>query len=374
MDSAPRAQLIRIFSFRRKIIAAIFWVTVIPLTCVQAAERQQNSRGQSAQSSPENTHESGSPASEPSARPDSPSRKDPSPIDSNRGSETSGHSFGPSAPGPSTSNLHLGPGDLLEVSVYNVPELTTKARLGERGDIYLPLIGYAHLDGLTPEEAQELLQKRFADGGFVKDPHVTVYVTEYASQSVTLLGEVMRPGSYSIMGQRRLYNLISVAGGLTDRAGRTVTIDRRDNPDHPITIRLAEGLGQTAESNVPIEPGDTIVVERAGIIYVVGDVQKPSGFLMNNDNLTVLKAIALAGGTGKTAKLNDAKILRKTPQGIQETTIHLKKILQAKSPDLTMQAEDILFIPSSAAKAAAYRGTEAVLQAATALSIVAVHP
>ena len=230
------------------------------------------------------------------------------------------------------------------------------------------------MDGLTPEEAQELLQKRFADGGFVKDPHVTVYVTEYASQSVTVLGEVMRPGSYSIMGQRRLYNLISVAGGLTDRAGRTVTIDRRENPDHPVTIRLAEGLGQTPESNVPIEPGDTIVVERAGIIYVVGDVQKPSGFLMNNDNLTVLKAIALAGGTGKTAKLNDAKILRKTPQGIQETTIHLKKILQAKSPDLTMQAEDILFIPSSAAKAAAYRGTEAVLQAATALSIVAVHP
>lgn len=274
----------------------------------------------------------------------------------------------------SASGLRLGPGDLLEVNVYNVPELTTRSRLGEKGDIYLPLVGYVHMDGLTPEEAQELIQKRLSDGGFVKDPHVSVFISEYASQSVTLLGEVVKPGPYSIMGQRRLYNLISAAGGLTDKAGRTVTVDHRNNPDHPVTVRLAEGLAQTAESNVQIEPGDTIVVERAGIVYVVGDVQRPSGFLMNNDNITVLKAIALAGGTGRTAKLNGAKILRKTPQGMQETSIQLKKILQAKSPDLMMQPEDILFVPSSAGKAAAYRGTEAVLQAATALSIVAVHP
>ncbi|GAC1516353.1 MAG: hypothetical protein NVS1B11_36770 [Terriglobales bacterium] len=274
-----------------------------------------------------------------------------------------------------TASMHLGSGDLLEVNVYNVPELTTKSRVSDRGDIYLPLIGYVRVAGLTPDEAQEIIQKKLSDGGFVKDPHVTIFIAEYTSQAVTVLGEVAKPGPYPVMGEQRLYNLLSAAGGLTEKAGRTVTIDHRSSPDSPITIHLADGLAQTSDSNVAVEPGDTIVVERAGLVYVVGDVGRPSGFLMNNDNLTVLKAIALAGGTNRTAKLNGAKIIRKTPQGMRETPIELKKILQAKAPDQPMQAEDILFVPSSAGKVAAYRGTEAILQMATALSIVAVpHP
>jgi polysaccharide export outer membrane protein len=109
-------------------------------------------------------------------------------------------------------------------------------------------------------------------------------------------------------------------------------------------------------------------------VYVLGAVAKPSGFLMDNDNLTVLKAITLAGGTTRVAKLNQAKLLRKTPEGLKEMPLPVKQILQLKSPDLTLQAEDILYVPTSAGKAAAYRGTEAIFQAATALSIVAARP
>jgi polysaccharide biosynthesis/export protein len=273
-----------------------------------------------------------------------------------------------------SSSTRLGVSDLVEISVYNVPELNTKARVSDSGDISLPLIDSIHVADLTPEEAQALIEKRLADGGFVNNPHVALFIDEYASRVVTVLGEVAKPGPYPVMGERRLYDLISSAGGLTEKAGRIVTIAHRNKPNDPATVRLAEGLAQTAESNVPVRPGDTIVVQRAGIVYVVGDVGRPSGFLMNSDNLTVLKVVALAGGTNRTAKLNGAKLIRKTPQGIHETAIPLKKILQAKVPDVTMQAEDILFVPSSAGKMALYRGSEAIVQAAVGLSIVAARP
>jgi len=273
----------------------------------------------------------------------------------------------------SSSTLRLGAGDLLEISVYNVPELSTKARVSSNGDVYLPLIDYVHLGDLSLEEAQAVVEKRLSDGGFVKNPHVTIFLNEYASQSVTVLGQVTRPGAYPILGDKRLYDIISAAGGLTDKAGKTVSISHRDKPDQPVKVTLAEGLAQTPESNVVIEPGDTIVVQRAGIVYVVGDVARPAGFLMDSDHLTVLQAVALAGGTNKTAKLNGAKIIRKTSEGMVETPVHLKKILQSKGPDMPLRADDILFVPNSAGKSAAYRAADVVVQAGT-LSLVAIKP
>ena len=270
--------------------------------------------------------------------------------------------------------MRFGVGDLVEVSVYGVPELSTKARISSSGDIYFPLIDYVHIEDLTPEQAQGVIEKRLADGGFVKNPHVQIFVDDYASQSITILGEVSKPGPYQVVGERRLYDVISAAGGLTDKAGRTVTIAHRSTPNQPVTVELAENLAQTADSNVPVSPGDTIVVQRAGIVYVVGDVNRPTGIIIDNPNITVLKVVALAGGTTRTAKLNGAKILRRTPDGIKETPIKLKKILQAKAPDIPMQADDILFVPGSAAKAALYRGSESVLQAATTLSVIAYRP
>lgn len=273
----------------------------------------------------------------------------------------------------SSSTLRLGAGDLLEISVYNVPELSTKARVSSNGDVYLPLIDYVHVGDLSLEEAQAVVEKRLSDGGFVKNPHVTIFLNEYASQSVTVLGQVTRPGAYPILGDKRLYDIISAAGGLTDKAGKTVSISHRDKPDQPVKVTLAEGLAQTPESNVVIEPGDTIVVQRAGIVYVVGDVARPAGFLMDSDHLTVLQAVALAGGTNKTAKLNGAKIIRKTSEGMVETPVHLKKILQSKGPDMPLRADDILFVPNSAGKSAAYRAADVVVQAGT-LSLVAIKP
>ncbi|HEV2732157.1 MAG TPA: polysaccharide biosynthesis/export family protein [Terriglobales bacterium] len=272
------------------------------------------------------------------------------------------------------STLRLGIGDLLEFSVYNVPELSTKTRVGNNGDIYLPLIDYVHVAGLTTEEAQGIVEKRLSDGGFLNNPHVTLFIDEYASQGASVLGEVGHPGVYPVLGDRRLFDLISAAGGFSDKAGRSIVVTHRNQPDKPVTVPLTRNLSDSPDSNIAVFPGDTISVRRADVVYVVGEVNKPSGFLMDAENLTVLKAIALAGGTNRTARLSGAKIIRKGPAGMTQTSVQLKRILQAKAPDVPLQAEDILFVPSSAAKQFTGRTFEAAMQAATAVSIVAVRP
>jgi len=269
--------------------------------------------------------------------------------------------------------VKLGPGDLIEVGVYNVPELASKVRVSNSGEVYLPLIDYVHVEGLTQEEAQKLIEKRLEDGGFVRSPHVTIFVDEAASQGVTVLGEVVKAGIYPDVSDHKLYEVISEAGGFTTSASRKIAVIRRNQAD-PIRIDLPRNLADDLSGNIDIQPGDTITVPRAPIIYVVGDVGRPAGLLVDNGTLTVLQALALAGGTNHTAKLGGARIIRKGPAGMTETRVAIKKMLEAKAPDVTLQADDILFIPVSAGKIAAGRTLEAALTMATAVSIYAVHP
>jgi polysaccharide export outer membrane protein len=273
-----------------------------------------------------------------------------------------------------TSNVRLGVGDLIEINVFGVPDLSTKTRISGSGDIYLPLIDYVHVEDLTTDEAQELIQKRLEDGGFLRGPHVSIFVDESASQGVTMIGEVVRPGAYPVIGDRRLFDLISAAGGMSDKAGRVVTIEHRGDPDHKVVLQLSSNLADDTQNNVDVLPGDTIIVSRAGVVYVVGDVQHPSGFIIDDNALSVLKALALAGGSNRTAALNKTRILRQTPNGIKEIPVQLKKVLYAKSPDVALVKGDVLFIPGSSAKAAAYRTADAAMSMSTALAVVAVHP
>jgi len=272
------------------------------------------------------------------------------------------------------SNVKLGVGDLIEISVFGVPDLSTKARISGSGDVYLPLIDYVHLASLTTDEAQELIQKRLEDGGFVRGPHVSIFVDESASQAITLVGEVTRPGAYPAIGERRLFDLISAAGGLTDKAGRNVTIEHHGDPGQKVELQLSANLAEDTQDNVDVLPGDTIIVSRAGIVYVVGDVNRPSGFRIEDNTITVLKALALAGGSTRTSALSKTKILRETPNGIQEIPVNLKKVLYAKAPDMALVKGDVLFIPGSAAKTAAYRTADAAVSLSTSLAVVAARP
>jgi polysaccharide export outer membrane protein len=175
------------------------------------------------------------------------------------------------------------------------------------------------------------------------------------------------------MGRRTLFDAISAASGTTDKAGKIVTITHRDHPEAPQKVELSYDESGHALSNVPVESGDTIVVSKAGMVYVVGDVKDPTGIILENSHLTVLQAIAMAHGANPTAKLGAAKLLRKGANGAQEIPIPLDKILSTKSPDLPLYADDVLFVPNSAAKSATRRGLEAMVQAATGMAIYR-HP
>lgn len=263
----------------------------------------------------------------------------------------------------------IGAGDLLKVSVLGASESDQELRVGSDGNIFLNFIGAVHVAGLTTEEAQATIAKKLSAGGFFTDPQVAVFAKEYATQGVSVMGEVQKPGVYPLLGSRALFDVLSLAGGTTANAGKSISITHRTAPQAPISVMLADDATASIQSNVDVYPGDTIVVSRAGMVYVVGDVHKPSGVLMQNGSqMTVLQAIAMAEGVNPTASMNGGKIIRKTPGGPQEIPLQLKKILSAKAPDIQLQAEDIIFVPSSAAKSASKRSVEAIIQIASGMA------
>ncbi len=270
--------------------------------------------------------------------------------------------------------LTLDGGDLLKVSVFGAPESDQQVRVGQDGNVSLNFIGTVHVAGLTPSQAQDLIAKKLVAGGYFAQPQVSIFVMEYATQGVSVMGEVLKPGVYPLLGTRRLFDVLSLAGGTGPKAGRVVSISRREHPESPRSVMLSNDPVESAKSNIEVFPGDTVVVSRAGVVYVVGDVKKPSGVIMDNGtDMTVLQAIAMAEGTNRTAKLNDAKLIRTTPTGRQELPLALKDMLSSKAPDMRLQAEDIIFVPTSAAKSAGMRTLEAIVQTASGVAIYGVR-
>lgn len=247
--------------------------------------------------------------------------------------------------------LQISAGDLLDMVVFDTSELSTKLRVDEHGEVTLPLGGVLRVSGMTAEQAGHGIETRFREAHILKDPHVSITVLEYATQGVTVLGEVKSPGVYPLLGSHGVLDLISAAGGVTANAGEFVTISHRSDMSHPVVVSMNGKPGNSVMPNMEIEPGDTMVVSHAGIVYVLGDVGKPGGFMTgNSDRLTVLQAIALAQGTNKTASLNHARLIRKTESGHEEMPVPLKAILANTTNDVVLADGDILFVPSSAAK------------------------
>jgi polysaccharide export outer membrane protein len=267
--------------------------------------------------------------------------------------------------------LRLSAGDLLDIKVLGTtdPDFSPKLRVDGQGSITLPYAGALRVTGRTAEDAAFLIEARFREKDILKDPHVSVTVVEYATQGVTVAGEVKNPGVYPMLGTHNLLDLLSAAGGVTPTAGKAVSITHREDLTHPQVVNVETKAGSPAAFNVDIRPGDTIMVWHAGIVYVLGEVEKPGGFLIeNNDRLTVLQAIALAQGTSRTAAADRAKLIRKTATGHEEVPVPLKKILADKAPDQLLADGDILFIPGSGPKAA-LRNMEAILPGVASAAI-----
>jgi len=245
--------------------------------------------------------------------------------------------------------------------------------------------------GLTPRELEATLRELLRHT-YMKDPHVGVLVRELQSHPVSVVGSVRQPGVFQIQGTRTLIELLSMAQGFTDDAGDTVLVLRGADlpgsilagPRDSQQIDGADGqeseeikikdllASQNSSLNVPVHPGDIVKVPRAGIVYVVGDVKLPGGFVLrNNENISVLQALALAQGLNRTSAKSGARILR-TQQGTDkriEIPLDLGKIMASKFPDPMLQPKDIVFVPNSAGKTAFYRGAEAALVTATGVAI-----
>ena len=268
------------------------------------------------------------------------------------------------APADTPQSVRIGVGDMLDVAIFDTPELSGKVRVNNLGVVSLPLIGSVAVSGLSVEQAQALIAARLADGNFVTHPQVMISVTDYGVQSITIVGEVKKPGTYPPVGATHLLDLISRAEGLTPLASHTVFIYRKNAPDHPLRVKLSDNPEQAAATNLEALPGDTVMVGKAGIVYVVGDVGRPGGFPMEADSLSVLQAVALAAGPNRTAKMEDSRIIRKNAGGVDDIPVHLSKLMKAQGADIPLQPGDILFVPSSAVKSAVRSSALTIMQTA----------
>lgn len=246
--------------------------------------------------------------------------------------------------------IQIAPGDQISVDVFDIPDLSVdSARVGQDGTVDLPVAGPIHVAGMTADQAAHYIEHELVIKGLVLHPTVTVSVGQSVGQGATVMGQVATPGIYPTFGTRRLLDMLTLAGGVTPSAGKLVTIIHRDDPHQPVHIALAQNTaGLRAQENPVIQPGDTVVVAKAGIIYVVGAVGHPGGYLIdNNQHLTLLQALALAGGDATSAKLSRAVLLRKLPTGTEAMRLNLKKIYEGQDADFQVADGDILYVPSS---------------------------
>jgi polysaccharide export outer membrane protein len=271
------------------------------------------------------------------------------------------------ASGPQ-SRLRIGAGDLINVNVFDVPEMTQTARVNDLGNASLHLIGSLHLAGMTTDEATVFIAGKLKDGNYILDPQVSVFISEYSTQGVSVLGEVNKPGVYNVLGSRSLLDILSEAGGTTAAAGTDVTVKHLDGST--ASVRLTKNARESLATDIELLPGDKVIIPRAGLIYVLGDVGHPGGFMMENDGkISLLQAIASAGGTTRTASMNQCRLIRKSANGYTDTTVPLKKLLKGEVPDMQLQAEDIVYMPTSLTKAAVYRTAPELIAAASSAAI-----
>jgi polysaccharide export outer membrane protein len=283
-------------------------------------------------------------------------------------------------------NYVLGTDDQVSLTVSDLPEATATTRVDRQGDINIPLAGRVHAAGLTVNQLETEIDKKLTE--FVWKPHAMLSVNEVRSQPVTVLGEVANPGIHQLAGNKTLLELISSSGGLRPDAGSAIKItrnlkwgriplaDAKDDPSGQFSVASVptKTIGDAVDpsSNLILMPGDVIAVSKAELVYVIGSVKRPGGFVLGQDeSISTTRAMALAFGLDKDAAGGRARIERTEPGGTTRTEIpiNLKKLLAGKIQDVQLKSNDILYVPSSAAKTILTRTAEAGIQIGTSLAI-----
>ncbi len=254
----------------------------------------------------------------------------------------------PAASAQTTESILIGPGDMLHIQVFDTPEMEQHARVTDDGNVPLVFLGNVHVAGLTPEGAARLIETGLQDKQYMKHPQVTVNIEQFATQGVLVMGQVKNPGSYQIDTSRPVLDVLSLAGGLNDLADRKVTIERHGTGER-VQYFVSNDPEEAFDHSILIHPGDKVMVPKAAVAYLLGDVYKAGGYAFTNNKsqLTVLQMVSLAGGTQPNANPADAQLIRRTADGYSKTHIQLSDMQKGKVADFVLQPDDIIYVPFS---------------------------
>jgi polysaccharide export outer membrane protein len=273
------------------------------------------------------------------------------------------------------ATLKLAPGFLLNVEVYGEPDLSGHVRIDSQGDISIPFLKTLHVSGGTLTDAQEMIEKKFRDQGILKNPQVTIDVDQFPTTSATVVGEVQSPGKVELLAPHNLLTVIGLAGGETSLAGNEIELKRaRTSPgEASTTYEYSRGGKGEAIRDVMVHPGDTVIVKRAGIVYVLGAVNRPGGYAMQEDGkLNVAQAISMAQGLAMQAQTGALRVVEHAPDGkLVDVPVSYSKMMNGKQVPMELAAGDIVYVPVSKVKALFSSSSSLIGQTAAASIYVA---
>lgn len=281
----------------------------------------------------------------------------------------------PSKAMAASDTLLIGPGDQLHIQVLDTPEMEQTPRVTDAGVIPVEGVGSVKVAGLTPAQAATAIQNGLMAAHYMRHPVVQVTVTQYATQNVSVLGEVKAPGPYPTATPRSILDVLALAGGLSQLADRNILIERHGEPTDLVHYYFSNDADKAVADQVEVNPGDTVIVPKAGIVYVLGDVNRPGGYVMSNNQsqMTLLEALALAGGLSKTAKENRTRLIRKEKGGsYSDQTLSLGNLEKGKTPDFAMRPGDVLYVPFSYGKNLAVFGSANIAGSAATAAVYSI--
>lgn len=251
---------------------------------------------------------------------------------------------------PDYEDYVIGGGDLIRISIFEAPELSTETRVGARGGVTMPLIGPVAISGLSVCEAEQHVERLYREK-YLQDPHVTIFVREQFGSKITMMGALKKPGAYDYYANMSLMDVLAMAEGLSDAAGRTVQIRRKaENRTGSLVIDLDQMIKDGRQDlNVGIKGGDVVYVPEAGSVYVDGAVRRAGAYPIRRD-MSVQEAVVAAGGLESFADVKDVKLVRYLGKGKREVArLSLEDMRSHEAHQLKVRDRDVIFVESSAA-------------------------
>lgn len=246
---------------------------------------------------------------------------------------------------PGERDVVLTIGDEISIRLFSDPKYLPQVRINNDGTVVLPLIGVVHLEGLSVTQAEQLIAQKLEDAGMYRNPQITLQITEGPNAVVTVIGEIH--AVVPVVGTRHLLDVLSTAGGIPPTASHVITINRPGVPK-PLVVDLGTDPLLSSLGNIPVFPGDVIVVSRIGIVYMLGSFTSSLGTIPLNayTPLTLTEATALAGGIKWEGRFTDLRIIRTVGDHRTVAVYDIKKVLNGKVPDPILQPNDIVYLPA----------------------------